>query len=82
MELPRDVYWKILRNQLTVSGTWNSSYIHDPADDWNYVIDRLSAKKIAPETLITHRLPLERLAEGLHIMRDKTEDYIKIMAVL
>lgn len=82
MELPKDVYWKILRNQLTVSGTWNSSYIHDTKDDWNYVIERLAAKKIAPETLITHRLPLERLTEGLHIMRDKTEDYVKIMAIL
>ncbi len=26
MELPRDAYWKILRNQFTLKGTWNSSY--------------------------------------------------------
>ncbi len=26
MELNRDVYWRILRNQLTLLGTWNSSF--------------------------------------------------------
>lgn len=29
MELKKDAYWKILRNQLTLLGTWNSSYIGD-----------------------------------------------------
>ena len=27
MELPRNVYWKILRNQMSLMGTWNSSYL-------------------------------------------------------
>ena len=34
-----------------------------------------------PERLITQKLSLKELGEGLRIMRDKREDYIKIMGV-
>lgn len=81
MHLDKQVYWKILRRQLTVTGTWNSSFTHDPGDDWHYVLDRLTAGEIEPARLITHRFPLDALERGLCIMRDKTEDYCKIMAI-
>ena len=60
MELPKEVYWKILRGQLTIKGTWNSSYLgpaegesldedagkkRAPMDDWRYVIYRISSLK-------------------------------------
>ena len=79
MELPRDVYWQILRKQLTLKGTWNSSYLGEEADDWHLVIQALSEGKIHPELFITHRFPLDNLTAGLEIMRDKTEDYVKVM---
>ena len=81
MHFPREIYWKILRNQLTVSGTWNSTFLQEPGDDWNYVLSRLAEKRMDPQALITHRLRLEELERGLHIMRDKTEDYVKIMVI-
>ncbi len=82
MLLSKDRYWKILRSQLTVTGTWNSSFTHEPGDDWRYVLDRLSEGKIAPAELISHRVSLEDLRRGLEIMRDKTEDYEKVMGVM
>lgn len=118
MNLEKAVYWKILRNQLTVTGTWNSSFsfmekefrqgfygtdgvfsekagmpdTHRPTldntkekclqDDWQYVLERLTWKRIDPACLITHRFPLDELEQGFHIMRDKTEDYIKIMGII
>lgn len=81
MALDKAVYWKILRNQLTVTGTWNSSFTHETQDDWHYVLERLKEKRIAPAELITHRVPLEELEKGLAIMRDKSEDYVKIMCL-
>ncbi|MBO6108198.1 MAG: galactitol-1-phosphate 5-dehydrogenase [Eubacterium sp.] len=106
MTLPRDVYWKILRNQLKVSGTWNSSFtlrqifradhntvgqkLLDPADslmsydpvpdDWQYVMDRLKNGSIDPEILITHSFLIDELEKGFLIMRDKMQDYVKVMA--
>ncbi len=79
MTLPKAVYWKILRNQLTVCGTWNSSFTHSPEDDWHYVLDRLGDGRIAPAQMITHRFPLEELDCGLAVMRDKKEEYGKVM---
>lgn len=82
MLLDKDVYWKILRNQLTVTGTWNSSFTHSPDDDWHYVLDRLKHRRISPTRLITHKFSMKQLEQGLIIMRNKTEDYIKIIGTL
>ena len=82
MSFGKDEYWKILRRQLTVTGTWNSSYRHSPDDDWNMVIRSLDEGRIAPERFITHLLSFDDLGRGFGIMRDKTEDYIKVMCHL
>jgi len=79
MMLEKSVYWKILRNQLTVTGTWNSSFTHQKDDDWHYVLDRLSLKRVAPKKLISHELNLCDAEDGLLTMRDKREDYMKVM---
>jgi len=79
MGLNKQIYWKILRNQLTVTGTWNSSFTGREDDDWHYVLNALKEKRITPGKLISHRFPLEELKQGFQIMRDKSEDYIKIM---
>lgn len=81
MGLEQSVYWNILRHQLTVLGVWNSSFDHIEQDDWNYVLKRLSEGRIVPTDLISHRFSLEDLERGLTIMREKTEDYGKIMGI-
>ncbi len=81
MELKKEVYWKILRNQLTVFGTWNSSFTQEDRDDWHYVLKRLAQGNIDPGGMISHRFLLEELERGLRLMRDKTEDYVKVMGV-
>ena len=86
LNIKRDIYWNILRKQLKLSGTWNSSFlgVEDPesqSDDWHYVLDKLSKKVINPSIFITHKFSLEEITEGFEIMRDKKEDYIKVMAI-
>lgn len=82
MMLEKDVYWKILRNQLMITGTWNSSFTGSKNDDWHKALKLLADKRIAPKELISHRFKLENLKQGFHIMRDKSEEYIKIMAII
>ncbi len=83
MELTRQTYWQILRNQLTLQGTWNSGFngIDGNDDDWRYVLERLAdwSMGFRPSGLITHRLQLSQLQDGLDIMRRKSEEYVKIM---
>jgi L-iditol 2-dehydrogenase len=81
MQLSRDVYWKLLRKQVRVTGTWNSSYTQESGDDWHTVLDHCADGSLKLGELITHRLPFDALAEGLRIMRDRTEYHNKIMIV-
>lgn len=76
------VYWKILRNQLTIMGSWNSTFTHDEDDDWHYILKLLADAAIRPGKIISHSLNFDRLEEGLKIMRDKSCDYVKVMASL
>lgn len=82
MALEKAVYWKLLRNQITVKGTWNSSFTREAGDDWHYALDRIARKRIDPAALITHRLALGDLERGLQIMLNKEEDYCKVIGVL
>lgn len=79
VELERDLYWKILRNQLTITGVWNSRFNGQSDDDWHYVLERLRDRKTEPEKMITQRLSLEDFEKGFLIMRDKSEDYCKVL---
>lgn len=81
MTLNRQVYWQILRHQLCLTGTWNSSFTGDADDDWHYVLGCLKRGMIHPESFISHRFSIDELEKGFHIMRDKTQDYVKIMMV-
>lgn len=81
MIFSKTVYWKILRNQFMVMGTWNSSFTHRNSDDWQYVIEKLKSGKSMAKEFISHSLKINELEKGFHIMRDKSEDYIKIMMI-
>ncbi len=79
--LEKHLYWKILRSQLRLIGTWNSSFTHEQTDDWHYVLECLEKETVHPEKLITHRMSLEEFGRGFEIMRVKSEDYVKIMMI-
>lgn len=77
--LNKQIYWKILRRQLTIYGTWNSSYTGEDDDDWHMTLKAIGEGKIQPAKQITHRLAFEELKYGLDVMKDKSEFSNKIM---
>ncbi len=79
MDISKDLYWEILRKQLKISGTWNSSYTREVSDDWHYVLEKLEKEQINPEMFITHEYSIDDIQTGMEIMRDKTQEYVKIM---
>ena len=81
MALEKTVCWKLLRRQIRVQGTWNSSFTHEETDDWHYVLQCLERGIIHPEDMITHRMKPEKLIRGFELMRDKSQDYVKVMGV-
>lgn len=81
IELPQEVYWRILRKQLTVKGTWNSSYDGNNPSEWHEVIDALQRKEIQVDSLISHYFNQEQLKDGLELMRNHVEPYCKVMTL-
>lgn len=80
MEISQKTYGEILRRQLTLIGSWNSSY-NDSRNDWRLAIRCMEQGIIRPEQLITHRFPLSDCHAAFELARSKKEFYVKIMFV-
>lgn len=80
--LDKNTYWQILRRQITLTGTWNSSFTHEVDDDWHTVLKACADGSLNLRDLITHRLPFDQLDQGLRIMKDRTEFRNKVMIVM
>ena len=79
--LSQTTYWKILRKQLRVSGTWNSSYDGINSSDWTEAVDALANHEIEANSLITHRFNQDELMTGLLLMKQHEEPYCKVMTL-
>jgi len=77
--LPQDVYWRILRKQITLRGTWNSSYDGKNASDWIEAIEALRTGELDIASLVSHSFRQEELVKGLKIMLEHKEPYCKII---
>ncbi len=77
--LPKNTYWQLLRKQISIVGTWNSSFDNSNKNDWLISIDAMATGKIAAKKLITHKFPLENIYDGLNIMKNSSEPYKKII---
>ena len=74
---PKD-YQQLLRSELQLFGTWNSSYA-DFDNDWRDTLEAISKGELIIRDLITHIFPLADTLKGLSMMRDKKEFFVKVM---
>lgn len=79
--LEQNIYWKILRKQLSVKGSWNSSYDGKNRSDWLAIREMLEKKQIDAERIITHRFQQKDMIQALDLMRKHEESYGKIMTI-
>lgn len=77
--LSQDTYWRILRKQLTLTGTWNSSFGNEDSD-WRKAVEAMSRGTLQSDRIVTHQLSAGELSEGLEVVRNRTELYCKIAA--
>ena len=78
IKLPQDAYWHILRKELMVFGTWNSSY-NDCQNDWKESLMAMGDGTIDVKPLITHTYHLSNCNQAFEMMRNKSEFYCKVM---
>lgn len=79
--LQKNVYWKILRNEINICGTWNSSFKGEK-DDWSIAMNYLSDSSYSFDKLITHTYPLDLYDQAFDLLRDKQRVAIKVMLVI
>ena len=79
--LQQNVYWRILRKQLTLKGTWNSSYDGINKSDWMEAVQSISNNQIIVEPLVSHCFSQEKLVDGLRLMYEHKEPYCKVMTL-
>lgn len=80
MTIDKGMYSEILRREITMCGTWNSSY-NDRINDWQAVAAAMAEGDMLFEPLITHRFTLDQCNKALEMMRDKTEFFTKVTFV-
>ena len=79
--LKQDIYWRILRKQLHLCGTWNSSYDGLSQSDWTEAVAALECEEMNVLPLVTHVFSQDHLKDGLVLMRNKKETYCKVMTL-
>lgn len=81
IDLNQNTYWRILRKQLHIAGTWNSSYEKDHDCDWSEVKSALENHEIKASALISHFYQQDDLKVGMALMHDHKEPYCKVMTL-
>lgn len=79
MILAQEAYWAILRKQLRLVGSWNSSFGEGPRNEWRTVLDAMASKRLDVRPLITHRVDLRTLPKMMGSLRDKSVNAIKVL---
>lgn len=78
IKLSQNTYWHILRKELKISGTWNSSYNNND-DDWKESLNAMSSGKFDVKPLITHKFPLSECNRAFEMMKNRTEFFNKVI---
>lgn len=81
IQLKQEIYWRILRKQLTLKGTWNSKYDGINPSDWTDAVKAIVDCEINVEALISHCYPQEKLKDGLKLIFEHKDPYCKVMTV-
>ena len=75
--LTQNDYWKILRKQITLKGSWNSSY----PSDWDAVKEAFNCKRFKPEIFATQIFDAVDLPRGLSLMRNRLVSFVRVISL-
>jgi L-iditol 2-dehydrogenase len=70
---------RITRKELRLSGSWMSYSAPFPGPEWTTGLWLLQSGRVRAEGLITHRYPLERVADAFAMILGGRETFIKVM---
>lgn len=77
IEIPKKLYWKLLRSEITLLGVWNSDYKNNENDDWDKAINFLYTNKQTVNKLITDKFNLTDGLKAFETMKHNNRITIK-----
>lgn len=77
----QNIYWRVLRKQLTLKGSWNSAYDGSNPSDWTDAVKAIANNEVDVDSLISHIFPQEQLIDGFKLMQEHNEPFCKIMTI-
>lgn len=78
VSLEQNTYWQILRKELSIFGTWNSSYC-EKQNDWKESLKAMVERKINVKPLITQRFALKDCNKAFETIKNGEELCVKVM---
>lgn len=80
IKISQKVYWQILRKQLQIKGTWNSSY-NLYKNDWIRAVESIKAGRLQLEKLITHKFSFSECNKAFELIKYGNELCVKVMFI-
>lgn len=81
LTLPKNVYWSVLRKQLTLLGSWNSNY-NSKINDWAKAMEVFKSGDLGLDKLITHKFKLEDYEAAFDLIKNNEEFTLKVIFTL
>ncbi|MCR5120975.1 MAG: galactitol-1-phosphate 5-dehydrogenase [Ruminococcus sp.] len=78
LNMEKNVYWSILRKQLTLAGSWNSSY-NSRVNDWKEAISIFESGELALKGLISRTYKMSECEQAFAAVRDKDTFTLRVM---
>jgi L-iditol 2-dehydrogenase len=79
LDIPNSTLTKILRGELIIKGSWNSSIAPLPVSEWGTSLDFMNMGKLKINPIISHRYRLEKCQECFDMMYKKREVFNKVL---
>jgi L-iditol 2-dehydrogenase len=80
--IPERTASHILRSQLTIYGTWNSSISSVPKNEWETSLQFMKSGALNLKPLITHRFSLSEVNKAFDMMSNRREFFNKVMFIM
>lgn len=64
LELPAKTWEQLLRREARVVGSWNYVWSAMPENEWQTTIEYMAARRIKPQSIITHHFTLDQAVEA------------------
>lgn len=81
MTLTQHAYWHILRKELYITGTWNSSFSPE-RNDWVSSLEAMASGKLQVKSLISHVYPLSRINDAFAMLKERKEFSNRVMIAI